>query len=134
MNGKNIWILDVRICWVVLMAFSVLSLVPANGSAALIESRLADGSSVAERAAMIETVRQALETEVVTQRLADFGLTADEIAARLPELSDEQLHQLAGLSGDLAGGGAVEAVIAVLLIIFLVVVILKLVDREIVIR
>lgn len=134
MNRKKSWIIDVRICWVVLMAFSLLSLVPTNGSAALIESRLTDGSAVSERAAMIETVRHALETEVVSQRLADLGLSRDEIEARLPELSDEQLHQLAGLSHDLAGGGALEAVIAVLLIIFLVVVILKLLDREIVIR
>lgn len=134
MNRKKSWVLDVRIAWTVMLAFSLLSLVPANGSAALIESRMADGSPVSERVELIETVRQALEKEVVSQRLADFGLTTEEVAAKLPELSDEQLHQLAGLSGDLTGGGALEAVIAVLLVVFLVVVILKLLDREIVIR
>jgi len=134
MNRKKSWVLDVRIAWTVMLAFSLLSLVPANGSAALIESRMADGSPISERVELIETVRQALEKEIVSQRLADFGLTTEEVAAKLPELSDEQLHQLAGLSGDLTGGGALEAVIAVLLIVFLVVVILKLLDREIVIR
>jgi hypothetical protein len=118
----------------VLIAFCALSLVPVNGNAALVPSRLADGASVVERQAQIETIRQALEQEVVAQRLADFGLSKEEIAAKLPTMSDDQLHQLAGLSKDIAAGGAAEAVIAVLLIIILVVVIIKLMDREIVIR
>ena len=128
------WILNARICWMVLLAFCSLSLVPANGNAGLIESRLADGSFAAERQGQIETIRQALEQQVVAQRLADFGLSPAEISAKLPTMSDEQLHQLAGLSKDIAGGGALEAVIAVLLIVFLVVVIMKLMDKEIIVR
>jgi hypothetical protein len=128
------WILDFRICWMVLFAFCALSLAPVNGNAALMQSRLADGVSVSERQAQIETIRQALEQEVVAQRLADFGLSKAEIAAKLPTLSDAQVHQLAGLSKDIAGGGAAEAVIAVLVIIILVVVIVKLMDREIIIK
>ncbi len=131
---RRMWILDFRICWMVLIAFCALSLVPVNGNAALIQSRLADGVSVAERQAQIETIRQTLEQEVVAQRLADFGLSKAEIAAKLPTLSDAQVHQLAGLSKDIAGGGAAEAVIAVLVIIILVVVIVKLMDREIIIK
>jgi hypothetical protein len=131
---RRMWILDFRICWMVLIAFCALSLVPVNGNAALIESRLADGVSVSERQAQIETIRQTLEQEVVAQRLADFGLSKAEIAAKLPTLSDAQVHQLAGLTKDIAGGGAAEAVIAVLLIIILVVVIVKLMDREIIIK
>jgi hypothetical protein len=131
---RRMWILDFRICWMVLIAFCALSLIPVNGNAALIQSRLADGVSVAERQAQIETIRQTLEQEVVAQRLADFGLSKAEIAAKLPTLSDAQVHQLAGLSKDIAGGGAAEAVIAVLVIIILVVVIVKLMDREIIIK
>jgi hypothetical protein len=131
---RRMWILDFRICWMVLIAFCALSLVPVNGNAALIQSRLADGVSVSERQAQIETIRQILEQEVVAQRLADFGLSKAEIAAKLPTLSDAQVHQLAGLSKDIASGGAAEAVIAVLVIIILVVVIVKLMDREIIIK
>jgi hypothetical protein len=131
---RRAWVLDVRICWMVLIAFCALSLLPVNGNAALVPSRLADGASVVERQAQIETIRQALEQEVVTQRLADFGLSKEEIAAKLPTMSDAQLHQLAGMSKDIAGGGAAEAVIAVLVIVILVVVIVKLMDREIIIR
>jgi hypothetical protein len=131
---RRTWVLDFRICWMVLIAFSLLSLVPVNSNAALVPSRLADGASVIERQTQIETIRQALEQEVVTQRLADFGLSKEEIAAKLPTLSDAQLHQLAGLSKDIAAGNGAEVVIAVLVIILLVVIIIKLMDREIIIR
>jgi hypothetical protein len=128
------WVLDLRICWTVLIAFSVLTLVPVNGNAALVPSRLTDGASISERQEQVETIRQTLEQEVVAQRLADFGLSKEEIAAKLPTLSDAQLHQLAGLSKDIAAGNGAEAVVAVLLIVILVIVILKLMDREIIIK
>lgn len=134
MRIRTARILDVRICWLVLLAFSVLSLMPANSRASLVESRLSNGEILSQRNIEMNKVRQALETEVVAQRLADFGLSQEEVAAKLPTLSDEQLHQLAGLSDSLAEGGVLGAVIAVLLIVLLVVVILKLVDKEIIIR
>jgi hypothetical protein len=124
----------VRICWIVLLAFSVLSLLPADGRASLVESRLSNGETLSQRNAELSKVRQALETEVVAQRLADFGLSQEEVAAKLPTLSDDQLHQLAGLSDSLAEGGILGTVIAVLLIVLLVVVILKLTNKEIIIR
>lgn len=126
------WILDRRLCWVVLLTFTCLALWPANARAALIESRLTDGSVVSERIEMIDAIRTALEKDVVAQRLADYGLTPAEISTKLPTMTDEQLHQLASLSDSLGeGGDALGAVIAVLLIILLVVVILKITDREI---
>lgn len=134
MSDRRYSILDPRICWMVLLAFTCLALWPANVRAALIESRLADGSVVSQRTEMIEDIRQVLERDVVAQRLADYGLSPEEVAAKLPALSDEQLHQLASLSDSLGEGGVLGAVIAVLVIVLLVVVILKVADREIVIR
>lgn len=134
MNPSRYRILDFRIVWMVLVAFCSLSLLPADAGAALLESRLADGTSLSDRTEKIETIRQALETEVVRQRLADYGLTPEEIGARLPELSDEQLHQMAGLTDRLAEGGILGAVIAVLVIVLLVVLILKISDRQIIVR
>lgn len=134
MNVPRSRVLDVRICWIVLFAFSVLALIPAQGRASLVESRLASGETLSQRAVELNKVRKALETEVVAQRLADFGLSQEEVAAKLPTLSDDQLHQLAGLSDSLAEGGILGAIIAVLLIVLLVVVILKLTDKEIIIR
>jgi hypothetical protein len=134
MRTRAARILDVRICWIVLLAFGVLSLMPANSRASLVQSRLSNGEILSQRNIEMNKIRQALEAEVVAQRLADFGLSQEEVAAKLPTLSDEQLHQLAGLSDSLAEGGVLGAVIAVLLIVLLVVVILKLVDKEIIVR
>jgi hypothetical protein len=134
MPDKHPWVLDLKICWTVLIAFCVLSLIPCDGNAALIQSRLADGSSVEHRQSQIETIRAALEKEVVSQRLADYGMSPEEISAKLPTLSDAQLHQLAGMSKDIAAGDGVGLVIGVLLVILLVIVILKLLDKSIVIK
>jgi len=134
MSTKRPWILDTRLCWMVLLAFTCLSLLPVNSSASLVPSRLADGSAVSEREGRIESIRQALEQEVVAQRLADYGLTPAEVEARLPSLSDEQLHQLASLSDNLGEGGILGAVIAVLVIVLLVIVILKLTDKQVIVR
>lgn len=134
MRVKFSRILDLRICWMVLLTFCVFSLIPANGRASLVESRLSGGETLSQRNAELSKVRQALETEVVAQRLADFGLSQEEVAAKLPTLSDDQLHQLAGLSDSLAEGGVLGTVIAVLLIVLLVIVVLKVANKEIIIR
>lgn len=127
-------IMDRRISWLVLLSFCLMSLIPVNAGASLVESRLSNGEALSQRAAELSKVRQALETEVVAQRLADFGLSPEQVAAKLPTLSDDQLHQLAGMSDTLAEGGVLGAVIAVLVIVLLVVVILKLTNKEIIIR
>jgi hypothetical protein len=134
MNGKRPWMLDLRICWTVLVAFSCLSLMPLEARAAMIESRLADESAISERVTQIESIRQVLEHELVAQRLADYGLSAQEISAKLPTLSDEQLHQLASMSQDVAAGDGLGVVIGVLVIVLLVIVILKLMNKEVIIR
>lgn len=134
MPDRRPWFLDVHICWMVLFAFCCLSLVPANGHASLIESRLSDGESLAQRTAEIEKIRLALEQEIVSQRLSDYGLSPEEVSAKLPTMSDEQIHQLASLSEGLAEGGILGAVIAILLVVLLVILILKLSDKQVIVR
>ena len=134
MHNRRPWILNLAFGWLVLITFSSLALFPVKSQAALIESRLTDGGLASVRAAETETIRLALEKEIVAQRLADYGISASEVMAKLPTLSDEQIHQLAGLSDDLAAGGALGEIIAVLLIILLVVVILRLMDKKVIIR
>ena len=134
MSDRRRWVLDARICWMVLFAFCCLSLIPANGSASLIESRLSGGESLMQREAEIETIRQALEREVVVQRLADYGLSPEEVSAKLTTLSDEQLHQLACLSESLGEGGILGAVIAILVVVLLVIVILKVTDKQVIVK
>jgi ribose 1,5-bisphosphokinase PhnN len=101
----------------------------------LLESRLSDGQVASERLQQIDAIRLALEKEVVAQRLADYGLSAEQILAKLPTMSDEQLHQLASMSDTLGeGGDGLGAIVAILLIVLLVIVILKVSDKQIIIR
>lgn len=133
MTERRSSILDPRICWMVLFAFCCLSLIPANARAYMIESRLSAGESPV-RTAQIETIRKALEREVVAQRLSDYGLSPEEVSAKLPTLSDEQIHHLAALSDSLGEGGILGAVIAILIVVLLVIVILKLTDKQVIVK
>jgi hypothetical protein len=131
--GLKRFLLDKRICKFVLVFYFIVAMIPATGEASLIESRISTGEQMSERAEKIESVRKALEHKVVAQRLTDYGLTQEEVMARLNTLDDTQLHQLASLS-DEVGGGSVGLVIGVLLVILLVVVIFKIANKRVVVQ
>ena len=83
----------------------------------------------------INTIQQALETKMVQEKLRAYGLTSEEVAAKLPSMSPDQIHTLAAASNDvLAGGDGLGFIIAVLVIIILIIIILKLLHHEIIIR
>lgn len=76
-----------------------------------------------------DRIQRFLEAKVVQQRLADFGLTPDEISSRISELSDEQLHQVVTQIDNLIpGDGELGIVIALLIIAILVVILIYLLD------
>jgi hypothetical protein len=83
----------------------------------------------------IDTIQRALESKLVQEKLEAYGLTSDEVSAKLSSMTPEQIHMLSVASQDvLAGGDGLGAVIAVLIIIILIIVILKLMHKEIIIR
>ena len=127
--GPERFLLDKRICKLVLVFYFFVALIPSTGEASLMESRLSTGEQISERAEKIESVRKALEHKVVAQRLADYGLSQEEVMARMNTLDDKQLHQLASLS-DEVGGGILGVAIGVLLVVLLVVLILNLTGRR----
>ena len=87
------------------------------------------------RAADLAMVERALENRIVARKLADYGIAPREVQARLASLDDRDLHTLATASRGLpSGGDATGAIIGLLLIIILVIVILKLTNKEIVIK
>ncbi len=131
--GLKKFVLDKRICRFVLVFYLFVALLPSTGEASLIESRLSTGEQISERAEKIESVRKALEHKIVAQRLADHGLSQEEVMARMHSLDVKQLHQLASLSDEL-GGGAAGAVVGVLLVVLLVLVILMVYDKRIIIQ
>jgi hypothetical protein len=80
------------------------------------------------------TVQKALEHKLVKERLSDLGYTEEEIAARLNQLSDQELHSFASQLDSLnPGGDGLGIIIAILVITLLVILILKLWDKRIVI-
>ncbi|MBW2174680.1 MAG: PA2779 family protein, partial [Deltaproteobacteria bacterium] len=76
-----------------------------------------------------------LETKMIRTRLEQLGFSQDEIQARLTQLNDQQIHQLAlNLDKIKVGGGGLEILIVILLIGILVVLYLQYSGRKIVIQ
>ena len=121
--------------WYLCVATGVLSVLSSTGEASLVPSGGVGVSGGTERAEERARVQTFLERKIVQQRLADFGLSAEEITSRLDQLSDAQLHQVASQIEALQpGGDAAVTVLAVLLIVILVVVLIYLLDRRAVAR
>jgi hypothetical protein len=83
----------------------------------------------------IKTIQRALESKIVQEKLKAYGLSKEEIEKKLSEMDDQQIHILARASEKvLAGGDGLGVVIALLVIAILVVILLKLLNKEIIIR
>jgi hypothetical protein len=120
-----------------LLAFWLFGLVafPSVAAASLAPSKTSDGTAPAGREADLQAVRQALEHKLVAQKLKDYGVSASEVEARLPRMSDADVHQVALLSKKLPqGGDAVGDIVIILIIVILVIVIIKLMNREVIVR
>jgi hypothetical protein len=76
-----------------------------------------------------------LETKLVKQRLQDLRFTPDEVSARLAQLSDEQIHQLAQRLDDLrVGQDGWSVFFGILAVVALVIIIYYLVTHKVVIQ
>lgn len=118
--------------WYLAMAMMLLSSVPNNASAGLITSQMAVEGS---RQADITKVQAALESKVVSQRLADLGFNPEEVKAKVASFSDADLHTLASNIEQLNGGGdGLGIIITLLVIVLLVVVILQVSGHKIIIK
>lgn len=117
-----------------IFAILVISSIPSPSSAMFISPKI-DGA-VIDGAGDIAKISTFLESKIVQQRLADFGLTAEEISNRLNQLSPVQLHQVATHIDQLDSGGdsALGVLISILVIVILIIVILKLMGRQVVIK
>ena len=88
-----------------------------------------------DRGADLLTVRAALESKVLRQRLQDYGLSADEAVAKINSLSDEQVHEFASnLRSVQAGGDVLGVMFSLALIGAMVILIIFLLEGRIEIR
>jgi hypothetical protein len=103
--------LAVYLCvWMLLLGI----LVPLQGFAMLAPS------GVAPAADQVSETQASLEVKVVSQRLAEIGLTQDEIQARMADLTPDQLHQVAQNLDGLQVGGDVLIILAVVAAVIVV--------------
>ncbi len=118
--------------WVLVAWMGGLAAVPAPAAAAPAPTHLA--LAAADRAASLTAIQTFLERKVVRQRLADLDLSPEEIQARLPQMTDEQVHAVASrIEGLQAGGDGLGIVIGILLVVLIVIVILKLTDTKVIV-
>ncbi len=122
-----------HISWYLVAAMFIISIAP-KVDAGFSPSEILALSQV-ERTADLQKIQKVLEVKAVSERLKQFGLTQDEIQARLVNLSDQQIHQVALQLDDLkiGRGDALGVIIALLVIAVLVVVLLKLTGHRVIV-
>ena len=122
--------------WMLAITTLVMGWCPPEGMAMLAPalSPASESASDLNRVADLRKIQVVLESKIVRQRLEDFGLTPEEINARLTRLSDDQLHQLATRIDALApGGGGLGIIVALLVIAILAVILVYLLGHRVVI-
>lgn len=122
-----------QVAWYLVAVMFVIGICPRLDAGVVPSEVIA--SSVYERSADIEKIRQVLEMKAVKERLGQLGFTGDEINARFSQLDDQQVHQLAQQIDDLrvGGDGALGVIIAILVIVLLVILILHLTGHKVIV-
>jgi hypothetical protein len=117
----------------ILLTFTPASLISAGVKAATVDSQMitTDKNPTTMREIDELKVRRALENKLVADKLMSHGLTKDEVSAKLNQMSDEQVHQMASLADRIPAGGdsGLGIVIAVFVIVALVLLIIFLWKR-----
>lgn len=112
-------------------AFFLIASIPQNSWAYFIEPQPLNFS----READIDKIQRVLESKIVSQRLAELGLSMDEINSRLNEMNNAEMHQFASqLESLMPGGDTIIAIMGLLVIVILVLVILQLTGHKVVVK
>jgi len=118
-------------------ALLVIGFVPSNLYAMFLPASLSgSGETSPSREQNIQVIQKVLESRILQQRLQDLGLSADQIASRLSQLTDEQLHQVSSRIDAIQTGGGDDPlgfIIALLVVAILVVVLLQLTGHKVII-
>jgi hypothetical protein len=111
----------------------VLGSVRGVAEAGVIASSIGGAGSRVEDMAQVQSF---LENKVVVQKLVDYGVSPAEAMAKVKAMSAQDLHRLASLT-DRAAAGADDAIgilIGLAILVILIIVILKLMNKEVIIR
>ena len=125
--------------WFVVLALAMASWMGLLGSlrgvaeAGLIASHLSEAEARSEE---VSKVQSFLENKIVVQKLVDYGVSPEEAKAKVEAMSAQELHQLASLTDRAAAGtdSGIGILIGLAILVILIIVILKLMNKEIVVR
>ena len=106
--------------WTLVVTTFVLGWFPPEGGAMLAPATSATVSDPG-RAEDLQSIQRVLEDKLVQQRLEDFGLTPEEVNAKLAGLSDSQLHQMASQLDALMPGGQIGLLVTLLLVLVIII-------------
>ena len=112
----------------------VLGSVRGVAEAGVIASSIADTGSRVEDMAKVQSF---LENKVVVQKLVDYGVSPAEAMEKVKAMSAQDLHRLASLTDRAAAGadgGVLWFLIGLAVLVILVLVILKLMNKEVLVR
>ena len=115
------------VIWTLVVTTLPIAWVPQEGMAMLAPAIPAEAGSGSDRAQDLQSVQRVLENKLVQQRLADIGLTPEEVNAKLDRLSDAQLHQMAAQLDALMPGGQMSLLLTLLLVLVIILLIVILI-------
>lgn len=130
MNIAQNQIYRLSIILITLAIFTPVSLISKSAECAMVDSQMVlPGGKPVMRKIDAGKVRSMLENRIVTERLKAYGLSKGEIVAKMDNMSDGQIHQLATISDRITAGGvrsgyfiATTTIILIAIIVLLVVV------------
>lgn len=122
--------------WTLVIVTSVMGWSQPEGWAMLVPPAPTAPETVSNsnRVTDLQTIQRVLEAKIVQQRLQDWGLMAEEVEARLSQLSNEQVHQMAMQLDALMPGGELGLIILLLVIAIIVVLVLYLTGNKVVVE
>ena len=111
----------------------VLASLQGVAEAGIVASSVAGATTRAEDLGKIQAF---LENKVVVQKLVDYGVAPEEALAKVTAMSAEELHRLASLTDRAAAGAdsGLGFLIGLAVLVILVIVILKLLNKQVIIR
>ena len=122
------------IIWYLIMAMFIIGITP-RVYAGFSPSEMI-GLSPSERASDLQKIQKFLEMKMVRERLKELGLSPDEIQARLDQVRDPQLHQIALKLDELkvAADDGLGIIIFLLVVAILVIIILQVTGHKVVVK
>jgi hypothetical protein len=82
---------------------AVVGSLPRGSEAGIIASRVSASTDAREED--FERIQSVLERKIVHQRLAEYGVSTEVAMAKVREMSGQEVHKLALLTGKVAAGG-----------------------------